>query len=182
MIDAQASRVRAGMAAGAIALGLGGGWAMVPAARAAQPSEAPFVTYNPATHTATVRLIAGLTSTNASYNFDGGAKGAVRITVPLGTKVVATFVDNVSMPHSALIVPFNAPLTVTPPAPAFPGAASADYHNGTEKGDPASVFTFRANKAGTYRIVCGVPGHDVAGMWDIFIVSRVARTASFQRL
>jgi len=182
MIDTQASRVRAGMVTGAIALGLVGGAMMVPVAQAAQPAQVPFVTYSPATHTATVRLIAGLTSANSGYNFDGGAKGAVRITVPLGTKVVATFVDNVSMPHSALIIPFNVPLTVTPPAPAFPGAASADYRNGTEKGDPASVFTFRANKAGTYRIVCGVPGHDVAGMWDIFIVSRVARTASFQKL
>jgi uncharacterized cupredoxin-like copper-binding protein len=33
-------------------------------------------------------------------------------------------------------------------------------------------FSFVANKAGTYAIVCAVPGHAVAGMWDVLKVTR----------
>jgi len=180
MVDHQSARLKIATAAGTLALGLFAG-PSAPRIQAATRAPAPFVTYTPAIHTATVRLIAGYTSANAGYNFDGGATGAIKITVPLGTKVVATFTDNVATPLSALIIPFSAGVTATPPAPAFPGAASADYHNGTEKGDPASIFTFHARTAGTYRIVCGVPGHDVAGMWDLFVVSRSARTATFHK-
>jgi hypothetical protein len=38
----------------------------------------------------------------------------------------------------------------------------------TNQGD---VVTFTADKAGTYLIVCGVPGHAVSGMWVVLQVS-----------
>ncbi len=39
-------------------------------------------------------------------------------------------------------------------------------------------FSFIADKAGKYAIVCGVPGHDAAGMWDTLVVSDSAATAT----
>jgi glucose dehydrogenase len=33
-------------------------------------------------------------------------------------------------------------------------------------------FTFTASATGTYAIVCGVPGHAVAGMWDVLQVTK----------
>ena len=47
------------------------------------------------------------------------------------------------------------------------------------KGAPAEIVRFTANKAGTYRLACGVPGHALSGMWDTFIVSASAKTATY---
>lgn len=167
---------------GAGALGL---LALVAAQAPAMPAAAagqPFVRYDAKTRTATLRIIAGYNGVDGGFNFNGGAHGAAVITVPLGVAVVATFVNNVPTPHSALIVPYSTALPAKTPAPAFKGAASADYLNGAEKGDPVTTFRFQAGKAGTYLLICGVPGHDAAGMWDRFVVSPTAKTATFRVL
>ena len=148
--------------------------ALAPAATSAK--AAPFVTYNTATHAATIQIIAGYNSSAAGFNFDWGAHGSVVITVPLNAKVTATFVNYATLPHSAVIVPYRKTLPAKSSPPAFKGAASADYLNGAEKGDPATTFKFSANKAGTFLLICGVPGHAAAGMWDLFVVSPTAKT------
>ena len=33
-------------------------------------------------------------------------------------------------------------------------------------------FSFVATKVGTYVLVCGVPGHEIQGMWDVLKVTR----------
>jgi sulfocyanin len=170
-------RRRYAAAAIVAALGLAG----APGTHASAAKNTQFVRYNAATHTATIHLIAAYDATAAGFNFDGGAHGAVTIIVPLNTKVVATFVNNATTAHSALIVNNSKTFSAKTPAPAFKGAASADYLNGAEKGDPATTFRFTANKAGTYLLICGVPGHDSAGMWDTFVISPTAKTVTFRR-
>lgn len=174
------NRAIASLIAGLTTLGLVVGVAQDLAPRTVNAAAKPFLSYDAATHTAHITLIAGYNNANSGFNFDGKAKGALTITVPLGTRVIATFTDNASMPHSALIVKASAQVAAKVPAPAFAGAASTDYLNGTEKGDPASVFTFRASVAGAYRIVCGVPGHEIGGMWDWLIVKAGAKAATLQ--
>jgi len=34
-----------------------------------------------------------------------------------------------------------------------------------------------ASKAGTYALVCGVPGHEAAGMWDVLKVTRAGKAS-----
>ena len=163
--------------AAAAALGLAG--ALAP--HAAEARGAQFVRYDGATHIATIQIIAGYNSVAGGFNFNGGARGSMVVTVPLNTKVVATFRNDATTPHSALIVGYSKTFPAKTPAPAFAGAASADYLNGAERGDPATTFRFTASRAGTYLLICGVPGHDSAGMWDLFVVSPTARTVTFSR-
>ena len=44
------------------------------------------------------------------------------------------------------------------------------YAAGIGKNDRPEEFTFTATQAGQYAVVCGVPGHAQAGMWDEFDV------------
>jgi sulfocyanin len=151
--------------------------------------------------TVSLTLIAGYTSANAGFNFDGGAYGKMVVTVPLGDKVNAVFKNNVSTPHDVLIVPLQTPPPSHSVATAFPGASSrrggfggggngrgsnGRGGNGRAPGGFGAFpkpgtpmpFSFVANKAGTYMIICGVPGHALAGMWDLFVVSPTAKVAS----
>jgi sulfocyanin len=128
-------------------------------------------------------VIAGWNNVNAGFNFNGAAHGQMVVTVPLGDKVIGTFKDNVTTPHNVVIIPYTTLLPGSSLPPAFRGAASPTPQFRPGAGAPSrsnkpQTFTFVANKAGTYMIICGVPGHALAGMWDTFVVSRTARVAS----
>jgi sulfocyanin len=148
--------------------------------------------------TVSLTLIAGYNNNNDGFNFDGGAHGTMVVTVPLGAKVNAVFKNNVTTPHDVLIIPFQNPPPSHSVATAFPGASSSRGFGGAggrtggrggnggapgrgfgfpKPGTPMP-FSFVANKAGTYMIICGVPGHALAGMWDRFVVSPTAKVAS----
>jgi uncharacterized cupredoxin-like copper-binding protein len=128
-------------------------------------------------------LIAGYNNANSGFNFDGAAHGQMTITVPLGDKVVATFKNNAQgAQHDAVIIPYTKSLPAISASPAFPGAASPTPKF-TPGGPPsasgqAQTFSFVANKAGTYMIICGFPGHAIAGMWDTFVEPPTAKVAS----
>jgi len=119
--------------------------------------------------TVTINLVAAEGSAASGFNFNGYAKGDMAIEVPTGWTVKVSFTDASSTPHSALIVPWNERQAAIF-HPAFPGAATSDYRSGIEKGDSAQSFSFTADTAGHYAVVCGVPGHDDLGMWDRFDV------------
>lgn len=129
----------------------------------------------PRRHDATVLLIASRTTTAAGFNFDGYAKGRLTITVPAGWTVHVVFENNGPLPHSVMVVPWSTKPTATHPTPAFAGATTPQARSETPKGG-SSRFTFVARKK--YRLLCAVPGHDAAGMWDTLVVKRGARTAS----
>ena len=115
---------------------------------------------------------------NSGFNFNGGANGGMTVTVPLGYIVHVTFSNNAPLPHSAEIVGFTkTPATATFSA-AFKGASSPNpTATGTIKGK-TDRFSFAANKAGNYLLVCAIPGHAAAGMWDNFVVSKSAKAGS----
>ncbi len=134
-------------------------------------------------------LVAAWNNANAGFNFNGGAHGQMTVTVPLGSTVMATFKNNSRTPHDVVVIPYMS----TPPGrsvnPAFSGARSSfpRFRPGAAGGTPAGgpprtnapiTFSFVANKAGTYMLICGVPGHALAGMWDKFVVSPTAKVAS----
>jgi sulfocyanin len=148
-------------------------------------------------------LIADYNNANAGFNWDGAAHGQMIVTVPLGAKIIATYKNLANTGHDVLIVPNQATIPTHSVPVAFTGASyGAPSFSGRRPGaggppsgtptprrtsgpggfaaadHAAHTFTFVANKAGTYMIICGYPGHAIAGMWDTFVVSSTAKTAS----
>jgi sulfocyanin len=156
------------------ALGLG------PAAGQAVAAKRPpshWVESVPKAHRADLLMIAGLTSTASGFNFDGYAKGRLRITVPAGWTVHVDFRNAAALPHSLMVVSWSTTATAAHPKPAFRGATTPLPYRGTPKAGRVQ-FTFKAARPGKYRLICAVPGHDAAGMWDTLIVRRGARAAT----
>ncbi|HLJ60057.1 MAG TPA: sulfocyanin-like copper-binding protein [bacterium] len=124
----------------------------------------PPVGYDGATHTVSLSLTAAQAD---AYNFNGYAGGALVVKVPTGSTVQVTM-RNVAadVSHSVLVAPWDQRTKGSGFTPAFPGAAPADFETGITSHDPPLHFTFSARSAGTYALLCGVPGHALIGMWD----------------
>ncbi|RMG97333.1 MAG: hypothetical protein D6706_08790 [Chloroflexi bacterium] len=81
------------------------------------------------------------------------------LTVQSGAEVTLTFENEGALEHSWVLVSGDAdPITVTD-ADAIAGISS-----GKVAGGESTTFTFTAPEAGTYTIVCTVPGHAAGGM------------------
>lgn len=118
--------------------------------------------------TATLTLISAYNNSTFGYNFDGYAKGKLVVSIPLGytVRVVCTTAKTASVNHSCAI---TKKLSATKAA--FPGAESKNPQTGLAPGQ-TGTFTFTASKKGTYKIICLVPGHGDAGMWDTLKVTK----------
>lgn len=133
---------------------------------------ARFLSVNSRTKTAQVTLVAALNGADGGFNFDGAYSGRAVLRVPIGWTVVVHFLNRGPLPHSAAFVVGKGPRL------AFPGASSPDPTSGTPAGKRA-VFRFRTTRLGTYRIACLVPGHEDAGMWIAFVVTKPNVRPSF---
>ncbi|MDB5076809.1 MAG: hypothetical protein JWO42_2988 [Chloroflexi bacterium] len=140
----------------------------------ARTSAGPtFLTANTKAHTATLVLTASLTTALGGFNFDGYGQGKMVVTIPVGYKVTATFTNKGALPHSAIIT-LASQKAMTNAKPAFLGAETPNPVTGSPPG-ATMKFTFTASKAGSYAIVCAVPGHEAAGMWDTLKVAMGAK-------
>lgn len=128
----------------------------------------------------TLDLISGQGSANGGLNYNGGFKGSKTFTVPLGSMVTINFQNMGALAHSFVIrkggaVPTDADATDA----AFQAAyAPMKVEAGLKAGKTQRV-TFTANRAGAYYIVCGVPGHAMGGQYINLVISKMAKTASF---
>ncbi len=122
-------------------------------------------------------LVAGKTPANGSFNFNGYAKGALTVTVPVGWKVAIRYENASALRHSLDVIPYTGTQPDSAPPPAFPGASTTDLVDGIGVGKQETV-TFVASKAGKYEFLCGVLGHAQAGMWGLFVVSSTAKAPS----
>jgi hypothetical protein len=172
---------RAGMLTAGVVLlaGLLAGSVGISGSQASTSAAAPtWATYDLKAKTAHLTLISSYGSD--TYNYNGGKAGHFTFTVPLGAKVVVTYSNQSSMmPHGAEVVPWTGvlPIALVPPPPAFAGAFSPNYRHGTRLGI-TQTFTFVANKAGKYLLICPVHNHVKFGHWGWFVVSKTATTAS----
>jgi Sulfocyanin (SoxE) domain len=125
-------------------------------------SAKKFLSVNAGSKTATLKVIGEYNSSNNGYNFDGFSSGKMIVTIPLGwtVKVKCSDAATAAVNHSCVI---TKGLNATKPA--FTGAGVKNPTAGLTPGSSAT-FSFVANKTGTYRINCLVPGHAVAGSWD----------------
>jgi plastocyanin len=74
------------------------------------------------------------------------------------------------LPHSAVVTAYAARSAASFPV-AFPGATTPNATAGVGQG-VQQTFSFTAATVGSYAIVCAVPGHAAAGMWDTLKVTQ----------
>ena len=137
---------------------------------AASPDK--WLKYDPATNTVTFELIAG------PFTFNGYRDGGATLTLPPKANVVMNFVNKDGTPHSAIVISGDGPIPNSATDPAIPRA----YTNKVLEGLPqeaSDAMRFPVAESGTYRILCGVPGHGPAGMWIWMRIDPAAKTPDF---
>jgi plastocyanin len=144
---------------------------------AAPASTAPaidsgYVTYDAATKTVTFRLMAG------PFQFNGFGNGGATLTVPPGSTNVWNFEQGDGTPHSAEVASGSGPIPNSGGDPAIPRAYTNKVVEGLPQG-ATDVIRFTAPDTGTYRIVCGVPGHALSGMWIWLKIDPAAKAPGF---
>jgi sulfocyanin len=148
--------------------------------RAAAAETPQWMTYDAAAKRVTMTVTAGENpSVNGGWNFNGYASGNMTITVPLGSTVDIAFKNADQLQHSLVVINGEAPLPPQGGDPAFPRAYTVSLVEGIRPGGSDQV-RFTADKAGKYRIFCGVAGHGLAGMWNWLVVSAEAQGPSVE--
>lgn len=137
-------------------------------------ASSPWLSIDPATHTAKLTLDAGLTSVNGWANFNGYANGQMEINIPVGYKVDVTMNNDGGIPFEAGVYTANNEL-------AFPGSGFsvafmvANSSAGVFPGQ-SEQFSFVASKVGQYEIENLLDRIDAQkrpenfGMWDVLNV------------
>ncbi len=159
--------------------------ASVPAACQGQGQTATTPKINPtwlkwdaATRTVTFQLIAGAPGAQTPFNFNGFGNGNLTLVIPAGATVNMPFVNEDGVPHSAEVISGTAPIPNSGGDPAIPRAYTINLLEGLPQGGKDKI-NFTATPAATYRIICGVPGHALSGM---YIDMRIDATAQEPRL
>jgi Sulfocyanin (SoxE) domain len=117
-----------------------------------------WLSYDAATNTVTFELIAG------PFTFNGHRNGGATLVVPSNAKIVMNFANKDGTPHSAIVIAGDGALPNAPTDPAIPRAYTTKVLQGLPQ-EATDVMRFPVPENGTYRVVCGVPGHALSGMW-----------------
>ncbi|MDX2191779.1 MAG: sulfocyanin-like copper-binding protein [Gemmatimonadales bacterium] len=149
------------------------------AATSPPQATATTVGWDPATKTVKYQLIGGAPAAKSPFNFNGYTDGELTLTVPLGSTVVMTFINEDGVPHSAEVIADKDPMPNMAGNPALQRAYTIKAMEGMNQGEK-DVMRFKADPVGTYRIFCGVPGHGLSGMWVRLAVSATATEPSVQ--
>jgi hypothetical protein len=88
------------------------------------------------------------------------------------------FVNLDGTPHSAEIIGDTGPMPNMGITPAIPLAYTTGLTQGLPQGGK-DVMRFTAPPSGSFRIICGVPGHGLSGMWIQFKVDPAAKAPSW---
>jgi hypothetical protein len=133
---------------------------------AAQTSQ--WLSFDAATKTVSLSMLAGRQNANNDYNFNGYTSGSLVISVPKGWRItVQCMVDPLSGAHSCSVV--RGPDTAQP---AFPGSTLPDpTGSGFVTAGDTKTFTFTADTLMVGRFACLLTGHQAAGMWATFQVT-----------
>jgi hypothetical protein len=131
-----------------------------------QPSPSRFLRADAKHHAVDLTLIAADGDNNNGFNFDGYGRGELLVTIPRGWRVTVHCKNAGTLRNSCAIV--SGPRAT---APAFAGATIADPTVGLG-GGASETFSFTASRPGTFRIASLVPGHELARMYAVLVVSR----------
>lgn len=151
-------------------------------AQAADLGGADWISVDASARTVTMEIVAGATEDNVRWNFNGYFKGAGRLTVPVGYRVVIEYSNaDPTVPHSLgvgdLVEPF--PAMYSDPQPVFEGGMSSNptsMIDGTKPGE-TETLEFTASETGTFALICHMPAHAMTGM---FLTMEVVEAADVQ--
>jgi Sulfocyanin (SoxE) domain len=131
-----------------------------------------WLSYDAATNTVTFELIAG------PFTFNGYRSGGATLIVPSKAKIVMNFINKDGTPHSAIVISGEGPIPNSTTDPAIPRAYTTKVLEGLPQ-EATDVMRFAVPDTGAYRILCGVPGHGLSGMWIWLKVDPTAKQPSF---
>ena len=142
---------------------------------AAEP--APWLAADSAARTATITLEVTAPAGSPSALLNGYREGGVQVVVPLGWTVTWDWrsADSAGK-HSLVVMAEREKLPTEGGRPAFTNAMSRGVTTGLAAGQ-SDHTTFEAEESGWYWLLCGVPGHAVAGEWIGLRVDAEATTA-----
>jgi sulfocyanin len=123
-----------------------------------------------------IDLTAAATSNNNGFNFDGYSKGAANFIIPAGWQVAWIFNNKAALPHSAALTTGLTLATVIQNGGLGP-IETTNALGGVRSGSTEYVG-FQATRVGKFYLICGVPGHAAAGMWDYMTISTTATAPS----
>jgi hypothetical protein len=115
-----------------------------------------------------------------SAGLNGEHDGSVQINVPLNWAVHWSWRNGDSVPHSLVVVAEREKLPTEGGHPALDNAASRAVTTGIDPGKTDET-AFVADQAGWYWILCGVPGHALAGEWIGLRIDPAATSVSLKR-
>jgi sulfocyanin len=128
-------------------------------------------------------VIAAANTSNNGFNYDGLSKGKGNFVIPVGWSIDLEFSNNAATPHNMVITASNkAPVVPSAvgqtAAVAIPGPTKVTQ--GVDHSAGTVVAGLASDAPGKFYMVCGVPGHLQAGMWDHVTVSKSAKQPSVQ--
>jgi hypothetical protein len=135
-------------------------------------ADSEYLKWDPATKTVTFKLVAG------PFDFNHFTNGGGTLTVPAGSTNVWNFLQNDGTPQSAEVASGTGPVPNSGGDPAIPRAYTNKVVEGLVQG-ATDVIRFTAPDTGSYRIICGVPGHALSGMWIWLKIDPAANAPSF---
>jgi hypothetical protein len=139
----------------------------IPAAAQSVPAmeSAPWLAADSAARTATITLEATAPPEAPSALINGYREGGAQIVVPLRWTVTWSWrsADSAAK-HSLVVMAEREKLPLEGGRPAFSTAMTRNVTGGLPAGQ-TDATTFEAEEAGWYWLLCGVPGHALAGEW-----------------
>jgi hypothetical protein len=145
------------------------------------PDTSTWFQSNTAAKTVTLSLAVTRTTGAASASINGFRSGQSQVIVPFGWTVTWNWrnLDSTS-PHSLVAMIQREKIPLEGGRPAFSNAMTRMVTEGLPAGQTDRT-TFEADEAGWFWLLCGVPGHAVAGEWIELQVSREAKTAAVKQ-
>jgi uncharacterized cupredoxin-like copper-binding protein len=141
-------------------------------------AQSPWVTPDSAAKTVTLELAVTPKGDATSARIAGFREGGAQVVVPLGWTVRWNWhSDDPGAQHSLVVMQEREKLPTEGGRPAFTNAMSREVVAGLKAGEKDQT-TFVADQAGWYWLLCGVPGHALAGEWIGLKVDPEATTAS----
>jgi Sulfocyanin (SoxE) domain len=140
----------------------------------AAATQSQWLKYDAASNTVTFELIGG----PHGFQFNGYASGGATLALPPKANVIINFVNKDGTPHSAEVISGEGAV----PNAAVDAAIPRAYTNQLLQGLPqegTDVMRFPVPESGSYRIICGVPGHALSGMWIWMKVDPAAKAPTF---
>ena len=151
-------------------------------AQSPEPAQpAPWVVADPAARTATITLEVTAPAGAPSALLNGYRDGGVQIVVPLRWTVTWDWrsADSAGK-HSLVVMAEREKVPTEGGRPAFTNAVSRNVTAGLAAGQ-SDRTTFEAEESGWYWLLCGVPGHAIAGEWIGLRVDAEATTAGIKK-